>query len=281
MDNKENVVIYHGGCDDGFAAAYAIWKAHPEWTFHPGSFREPPPDVTGKHVWLVDFSYKRPVIERMLDEASSVAILDHHKTAEEDLRPLLHEGRLKGKMDLDRCGAFIAWEAFHGLANMPNWFPYIQDRDLWLKKLPLGDQVTMAIRSYPQEFAIWDAFDVARLAQEGQAIHRYYRLRVEEVKRLARIVEWKPYGLVQVANCPYFLASEVAGEFCEATDLGVEFGAAWYQHGDGSKTFSLRSRGEFDVSKIAVALGGGGHKHAAGFTLPAPCRDGHDMPWDV
>jgi nanoRNase/pAp phosphatase (c-di-AMP/oligoRNAs hydrolase) len=32
--------------------------------------------------------------------------------------------------------------------------------------------------------------------------------------------------------------------------------------------FSLRSRGELDVSAIAKKLGGGGHKNAAGFQLP-------------
>jgi oligoribonuclease NrnB/cAMP/cGMP phosphodiesterase (DHH superfamily) len=33
-------------------------------------------------------------------------------------------------------------------------------------------------------------------------------------------------------------------------------------------TMSLRSRGEFDVSKVAKRFGGGGHKNAAGFTIP-------------
>jgi phosphoesterase RecJ-like protein len=35
---------------------------------------------------------------------------------------------------------------------------------------------------------------------------------------------------------------------------------------DRQWTVSLRSKGAVDVSAIAVALGGGGHKFAAGFT---------------
>jgi len=35
---------------------------------------------------------------------------------------------------------------------------------------------------------------------------------------------------------------------------------------DGNYKFSLRSKGEFDVSKIALKYGGGGHQNAAGFT---------------
>ena len=37
---------------------------------------------------------------------------------------------------------------------------------------------------------------------------------------------------------------------------------------------SLRSKGAVDVSRVAVALGGGGHRLAAGFT-------GHGTPGDV
>jgi phosphoesterase RecJ-like protein len=35
---------------------------------------------------------------------------------------------------------------------------------------------------------------------------------------------------------------------------------------DGSWSVSLRSRGVTDVARVAVALGGGGHRAAAGFT---------------
>jgi nanoRNase/pAp phosphatase (c-di-AMP/oligoRNAs hydrolase) len=36
----------------------------------------------------------------------------------------------------------------------------------------------------------------------------------------------------------------------------------------GLRIFSLRSVGDFDVSAIAKIYGGGGHKNAAGFTVP-------------
>ncbi|WP_433368901.1 DHH family phosphoesterase [Actinoplanes sp. CA-142083] len=46
------------------------------------------------------------------------------------------------------------------------------------------------------------------------------------------------------------------------------------QSGDGEWAVSLRSKGAVDVSKVAVALGGGGHRLAAGFT-------GHGTPGEV
>lgn len=39
---------------------------------------------------------------------------------------------------------------------------------------------------------------------------------------------------------------------------------------NGNVKFSLRSRGELDVAKIAESFGGGGHKQAAGTVLPGP-----------
>jgi len=48
---------------------------------------------------------------------------------------------------------------------------------------------------------------------------------------------------------------------------GVEVAALVWQDGADSVKVSLRSRGQFDVSEIAVALGGGGHRSAAGAKL--------------
>ena len=73
--------IYHGNCADGFGAAWAVRKAIPEADFFPGTYQEPPPDVTDKRVVMVDFSYKRPVLLEMASQAESILILDHHKSA--------------------------------------------------------------------------------------------------------------------------------------------------------------------------------------------------------
>ncbi len=47
----------------------------------------------------------------------------------------------------------------------------------------------------------------------------------------------------------------------------TDFGMIMIEIKEKSLAISLRSRTDFDVSKIAVALGGGGHKNAAGATI--------------
>src|ERR1700693_3610721 len=83
----KTLCIYHGHCDDGFAAAWAVRKAFvPDFfEFYPGVYQQQPPDVTDRHVLLVDFSYKRPVLLEMASKARSIMILDPHKPDAEAL----------------------------------------------------------------------------------------------------------------------------------------------------------------------------------------------------
>lgn len=83
---NKTICIYHGNCADGFTAAWAVYRAlgH-DIEYYPGFYDKPPPDVKGKHVIMVDFSYKRPVLEEMAAGCETMVVLDHHKTARDDL----------------------------------------------------------------------------------------------------------------------------------------------------------------------------------------------------
>lgn len=51
---------------------------------------------------------------------------------------------------------------------------------------------------------------------------------------------------------------------------GVEAAVLLRELADGRVRLSLRSKGAFDVARIAASLGGGGHRHAGGCTLEGP-----------
>ena len=282
--------IYHGGCDDGFGSAWIVRKAlGNEIEFHPGVYGKAPPEVKGKDVMLVDFSYKRPVLDEIFRSAQSVLILDHHKTAAEDLigiRAPFGPGWKRhldnvyqdtcencpqpyALFDMERSGAGIAWDFFFPDRPRPTFVNYLEDRDLWRKILPGGDEFTIALRSYPQDFDLWEklADDVDGLIRQGTTIQRYYRLRVEELKRSAYAARLGQ-DRCRISNAPYFAASEVAGELADEE----VFGACYFEAEQGRFQYSLRSRGDLDVSAIAKRYGGGGHKNAAGFTIDAPAH---------
>lgn len=279
---KNLLCIYHGGCDDGFGAAWVVRERFGALCeFYPGVYAKEPPPVAGRDVLMVDFSYKRPVLEQMATRARSILILDHHKTAAEDLAgfeaaPQYLDWRDAAKIDgagnnvfalfdMNRSGAGIAWDYFFSERPRPEFINYLEDRDLWRKALPEGDEFTIALRSYPQDFQVWDtlfARGAGSLIDEGFSIQRYYRLRVEELKRHAYQARLGGHD-IWITNAPYFAASEVAGELCER---GAAFGACYFEVEGGRFQYSLRSRGDFDVSAVAKMFGGGGHKNAAGFT---------------
>jgi uncharacterized protein len=257
--------IYHGNCADGFASAWVVRRAHPEARFHAGIYQDPPPKVDDEDVLMVDFSYKRPVMEEIIAKAASVKVIDHHKSAIEDL-----EG-LKGAelvFDIEHSGAMLTWKHFFPEENPPFLLAIIEDRDLWRFKYPMTRDVQAAVFSYPYNFEVWDELmikDPRALAVDGIAIERKHFKDVFEL--CAACQRSMEIGGIEVpvVNLPYTMTSDAGHHL----DRDAPF-AACYWDTPGGRVFSLRSRvpDGLDVAAIAQKYGGGGHKHAAGFRVP-------------
>ena len=257
--------IYHANCIDGFAAAWIVRKYfHGIVDFHPGHYGEPPPDVAGRDVFIVDFSYKRPVLLQMIQAAESLTILDHHLSAMAYLKDL--PGAI-ARFDMERCGAMITWRYFFPHYAAPRLLLHIQDRDLWRFVLEGSREIAMGLFSHPYDFDLWDELllpsAIAILRSDGEAIARKQRKDIAELLPVvSRRLQIGGYN-VPAANLPYLFASEVGG----ALSIGEPFAATYCDTADG-RTFSLRSQNAgLDVGKIAEQYGGGGHQHAAGFKL--------------
>ncbi|WP_323775990.1 phosphohydrolase [Leisingera sp.] len=297
---RRTVCIYHASCADGFTAAWAVRSAlGADVEFYAGTYGAPPPDVTGADVVLVDFSYKRPVLERMAADARSVLVLDHHKTAQEDLAgfPLPEceslgsetwtahlaavnagtAGRNIGVpsviFDMERSGAQLAWDFFHPGETRPVLVDYVADRDLWRFDLVFSREIAAWLFSHEYDFGLWHTcasmLDDARLfksaVERGAAIERKHHKDIAELIRICQRPMVIGNCTVPVANLPRTMASDAAHLMAQEE----VFAACYFDRADGLRVFSLRSaRGGMDVSEIAAQYGGGGHKHAAGFQMP-------------
>lgn len=258
----KNLVIYHGNCIDGFTAAWCVWR---RWgsdaEYVPGIYGEPPPDVTGKNVVIVDFSYPRAVLLELKQKAATLEVLDHHKTAQADL-----QGLDFCLFDMNRSGARLAEDSY-SFGPSP-LVAYVQDRDLWRFELAKSKEINAWIGSLHQSFQEWSRADAALYASfdtcvaHGEALLRAVDRYVLEMARQARFVTFEGHE-IPVVNAPYINTSELVGHLAESSLFAV----GWFQRGDGKYQYSLRSRGEFDVSELAKRFGGGGHKNAAGFTV--------------
>jgi len=258
----KRIVLYHGNCPDGFTAAWAVWKKlQGTAEYRPVNYGQPPPDdLAGRDVVIVDFSYPRDALIAMHKIAKSLLVLDHHKTAEADL-----QGLHFCEFDMDRSGATMAWDHFHPDKPRPDLVSYAEDRDLWRFKLPMSREVSAAIWSYERTFENWDRFagGVESLKVDGVAILRFKNQIVGQMADQSRM-ELVSGHMVPVANATSAF-SEVGEELCIRFP-SAPFSAYYMDRGDRKRQWGLRSRGGFDVSEVARANGGGGHKAASGWT---------------
>lgn len=260
----KQLCIYHGNCADGFTSAWVVRKALGEdIECHAGVYQDPPPNVEGKDVLMVDFSYKRPVLEQIRESAASVTILDHHKTAEADLRDL---PGVEAVFDMNRSGARITWDYFFPNIQPPTPLLHVEDRDLWRFAMAKTREIQANIFSYPYDFAVWDRLMNSRpedLALEGEAIERKHFKDIRElITVVTRRMNIGGYN-VPIANLPYTLTSDAG----HALAKGEPFAGCYWDTPQG-RVFSLRSTDEgLDVAEIAKQYGGGGHRNASGFRL--------------
>jgi len=252
-----DIVLYHAECTDGFGAAWAIWKKFPSAQFIAVKHGFPPPiGLAGRHVVIVDFSYARPTLEAMAKETASLLILDHHITAQQALADLPF-----AYFDQKKSGAVLAWEWAHR-TPAPWLLQYVQDKDLWEWALPGSREITAALSSYPHDFALWDSFRREALEAEGRAILRYEQEMIGKIVAEAVMVTFHGHQVPSVQST--ILTSQIG----ERLAKGHPFCLIWHDK-DGRRYFSMRSAADgVDVAAIATAHGGGGHTHAAGFSVP-------------
>jgi len=273
MISKTALVIYHHPCLDGFTSAWAAKQALGNTAeYIPGSYGNDGelPDVDGRVVYLLDFSYPLDVMLTLASRASKVIVLDHHLSAQKDLEPLLDNGTIEGEFDMNRSGAMMTWDYFFPDREAPDFISYVQDRDLWLKELPLCEEVNLAMFSYTYTFDNWDRISVtpiSDLQQEGFAIHRKHMKDVHELIEQVQYMTICGFENVPTVNANYFFGSDLCGLLSET----CPFAAYYWINSEGEYVFGMRSCKDFeravDVSVIAKSFGGGGHANAAGFRI--------------
>jgi len=160
--------LFHGGCPDGFTAAYAAWlvlgdKATYIGIGHGKDKEENAGDLRGKSVAVLDFSFDAEATGRQLAAASQyvvtqtpraachatmkscpsspsssvyliaafllfLQVLDHHASAEENLKDLPEANKV---FEMKMSGATLAWNFFHPGTPVPLLFRYVEDKDIW------------------------------------------------------------------------------------------------------------------------------------------------------
>lgn len=271
---KDIVIIYHGYCTDGFGAAYAAWKKYGDSaSYIPRDRKEKPfnPEIfKDKTVYVLDYSFQKEEMLAYEKEAKTFMVIDHHISAKEDVQSLSSH-----IFNNDKSGAYLAWEYFHPETKVPKLIEYISDADIWSHSLPDWQQIESYIYSDGDEHFTFKHFEELHAALEteegyvrakeiGAILLSSFKQRVNMYTSLAELVSFEGHTIYAV-NASRDVRSELGHVLAEKTNSF----SLLFTYEQGVWKCSLRSVKDFDVSVIAEKYGGGGHKNAAAFMVPA------------
>lgn len=297
---KNALIAYHANCVDGFTAAWVICRELERLNVPCDliSMRYGIEEdeqllldtlctVSYSELYIVDYSFEIDALKFLGSRfpALTITVLDHHKTAFEmynPTEPVTPTSTFKHKLehtnatvilDNSESGASLCYRHVNGYGSpLPPLVAYVKDYDLW--KFTLGEPtkwINKYIRTFDMELDVWDLIHdklqdsywgskVLTIGKNLQAEHDNEVNKITLQAKTCTIAGEK--GLYVM--CPPEFSSDVGNELARKTGT---YGAAFRRKEDGTEIWSLRSRGDYDVSALAQKHGGGGHKNAAGFKL--------------
>jgi len=253
--------------------------------------------IAGRRVYMLDFSVKKNRMMEIAAVAESVVVIDHHKSAEAELRDFIIFGlgdtdhldqaldisaeelnglRVAVHFNMKNSGAVLSWRHFSD-KSVPLLFSLVEDRDLWKWQyqdtaaihewLSIQDHSLETWLKVTKEFGM--SHDMrTRAAAIGETLLIYQQKRVKELadKSVEGVYGGVPASIV---NAPGYMSSDLGNELCQRNPKRI---AVVYQTTPEGVNISLRSHKEsdFDVAEIAARAGGGGHRNAAGCFLGVP-----------
>lgn len=266
------IYVLHHDDTDGIVAAWAAWRHFKELEveveYIPVQYGRKYP-LTNKlkeddEVYVLDFSYSKEFIEEQRTKCKKFFVIDHHKTAS-------HLADMEDTVfNTEKAGCRLAWEYFHDRVAVPWVVIYAEDYDLWKFDHDRTKDVQNLLLTCEYDFEEIEElnYDLCSFGsaafEKGKSITRYKKFCIDHVIKGAKIYKYEDYKCA-VCMMTYPFISEAGSRLNETSD--IDFSLTFFVKDLDLYVFSLRSKGDFDVSEIATQYGGGGHKNAAGFSL--------------
>lgn len=279
----EKIYVLHHDDNDGYASALALYQIYEDGaTYIPVQYGQKFPDIEidkNTTVYIVDFSYDRATLENVHSKVKMLLVLDHHETAEEDLKGLPY-AIYYNKM----AGATLCWVYFHPGKPIPYMFQLVEDYDLYkfLLKDTRSFNYGMKALGYDKDLKKW----VVVLNSQhvfGEVLSTGDVLKEEVDNRIKKFKDRKSYKICMDSNGLKFalyntgeLINELAESLYRDEELALDYTMSYFFTREGEVVFSLRSNKDNPSSpkvntiakELANSFGedssGGGHKNAAG-----------------
>jgi len=267
------IIFHHDDLDGVSAAAILYWNIEDENKKlvmldydKEISFDDVEADET---VYIVDFSFKPPVMEELLKITKNVIWIDHHKSAA-DYKYSMEIPGLRDVRDKMFSGCELTWKFLFGELEMPDAIKYIGDFDKW--KWAYGEETKkfkegmLSLDWNDPTKTLWNDLlesnnnNTKDIMQRGAICLKYKEGILQEYKdKFSFEVTFE--GKKCLACGFYAFGSELFEDVLDDYEMVInfEFDGKIYHYG-------LYSNGGVDVSVICQKYGGGGHKGAGGFS---------------
>ena len=286
------VVLYHGGCTDGFAAAYAAFKKLGDYevsyvpmyygTSRKSTINQIPLGV--EELIVLDVSFTSELFNMLVvREPKKITWSDHHTSSLEELGhtgnnasdTFEYEGiSVSLQFNVNHSGCILAWRHFNGDCTPPSFFWDIDDQDRFVNERPNARAFKFGLgHSKPWSFEQWSAMQknyskVVNLGLQAISFHdpMVARLAHQRVEVTLKDSEGRVHkGFA--ANCPNQMFTDVGHKLAVASGT---FGLVWNMNNQGLIVAQLRGVDVLNCGSIARHYGGGGHTNAAGFEMNLP-----------
>ena len=294
-------IFAHSHCTDGLVAAsimkYSLQMKHnvePEVIFV--SYGKEQEAISKANidsettVYCVDFAFNKETTLALCKLAEKVTVLDHHKTAHENLHDLKTHYNFYFIYDVNKSGASIVRdyckqhldlysrinfkqkEILNKVVNM------VEDRDLWLFRLPMTKEFAEYVFAYMQpndidkmtEILFKYKFDnLKEICQMGETI-MHYKDNIIEKKLKSYVPVYFHVDntkLLIINETQPDLVSQLGNELCKKYNVPVCLYNISGSNGSNelSVSLSFRSMEHLEpVDVVARLFSGGGHKNSSG-----------------
>lgn len=281
-------IIYHKNCMDGLASAFiakttlgkkgleveciAIQYGEESILFGKNDKQQLTKPLSKEDtIYFVDFSLKRHLMIELSLMVKEIIVLDHHKTAEENLRGLEEElENITIIFDMNKSGATLCYEYFFdsGLTKK-EVFNYIADRDLWKWEIPQSKEINEYLRFIikPNDLESFEnmyaSFHESWFSENGSLL--LSQINKQVASKVKKVQDIKILDIdFKIINATENI-SELGNKICEEYNTPA---IIYFITEDNQVVLSFRSLDTLpDISIVAAALGGGGHRNACGCTL--------------
>ena len=270
----KELCFYHSADLDGHCSGAIVKRFHPDIELIGINYGDKFPwgKVKNALVYMVDFSLQPFIeMERLFNEAHSVIWMDHHKSAIEEYEASNYklDGIHRAILIDGKAGCEITWDFLYPTIPMPTAVRLLGRYDVW----DHSDQKTMPFQwgmrmfdTFPDKYDWENVFTnndfLIHTLNTGKTLLEY---RDMENLKYAKSCSFETEldGLRCIAINKMLTNSQMFDSVWDKDKYDAMLTFGWRK---GSWTVSLYStKAKIDVSAIAKARGGGGHKGAAGF----------------